>query len=231
MRPENLVQYIVPLTFLAIWALTSLFNRDAQPLPPRNGDGRGPDPGGPRPVPQNRPNQGDERWNDLGPSAPGFDLAASDRNAPPRRLRSADEAVVVLEPEPRRGPSQPSARPGARRGPRGRSPKTQPARRDEPAVTRALSAEMSRLQAPLLEQAEALQKLSASTSPLSVQERPSSITSPNSASSASLSPSAAREKKGPILSLAQLREAIIVAEVLRPPLAIRRPLPVQRPSH
>ena len=34
---DNLFQFIVPLTFLAIWALTSLFNREAQPLPPRGG--------------------------------------------------------------------------------------------------------------------------------------------------------------------------------------------------
>ena len=32
---ESLFQFLVPLAFLAIWALTSLFNRDAQPLPPR----------------------------------------------------------------------------------------------------------------------------------------------------------------------------------------------------
>ena len=44
MRFEILVQFIVPLTFLAIWALTSLLNRDAQPLPPR--PGRPPGPGG-----------------------------------------------------------------------------------------------------------------------------------------------------------------------------------------
>ena len=46
MRFEILIQFIVPLTFLAIWALTSLLNRDAQPLPPR--PGRAPAPGGPR---------------------------------------------------------------------------------------------------------------------------------------------------------------------------------------
>ena len=45
MRLEFLLQFIVPLTFLAIWALTSLLNRDAQPLPPRPGAGRGPGPG------------------------------------------------------------------------------------------------------------------------------------------------------------------------------------------
>ncbi len=47
MRLEILLQFIVPLTFLAIWALTSLLNREAQPLPPR--PGRTPVPGGPRP--------------------------------------------------------------------------------------------------------------------------------------------------------------------------------------
>ena len=47
MRLDILLQFIVPLTFLAIWALTSLLNREAQPLPPR--PGRSPVPGGPRP--------------------------------------------------------------------------------------------------------------------------------------------------------------------------------------
>jgi hypothetical protein len=44
MRLEFLLNFIVPLTFLAIWALTSLLNRDAQPLPPRPGAGRAPGP-------------------------------------------------------------------------------------------------------------------------------------------------------------------------------------------
>jgi hypothetical protein len=43
MRLEILYQFIVPLTFLAIWALTSLLNRDAQPLPPRPARGPGND--------------------------------------------------------------------------------------------------------------------------------------------------------------------------------------------
>ncbi|MBV8609400.1 MAG: hypothetical protein JO034_18335, partial [Singulisphaera sp.] len=47
MRIDNLFQFIVPLTFLTIWALTSLFNREAQPLPPRSN--RPPGPPGPRP--------------------------------------------------------------------------------------------------------------------------------------------------------------------------------------
>lgn len=43
---ELLIQFIVPLTFLAIWALTSILNRDGQPLPQRPQR-----PGGPRPDP------------------------------------------------------------------------------------------------------------------------------------------------------------------------------------
>jgi hypothetical protein len=46
MRLDILLQFIVPLSFLAIWALTSLLNRDANPLPPR--PVRSPNPGGSR---------------------------------------------------------------------------------------------------------------------------------------------------------------------------------------
>ncbi len=49
MKLEFLLQFIIPLTFLAIWALTSLLNRDAQPLPPRPGAGRVPGSGPGRP--------------------------------------------------------------------------------------------------------------------------------------------------------------------------------------
>ncbi len=54
---ESLFQFLVPLAFLAIWALTSLFNRDAQPLPPRTV--RPPLP--PPPLPQPGPNAGGTR--------------------------------------------------------------------------------------------------------------------------------------------------------------------------
>jgi hypothetical protein len=50
MKLEFLLQFIIPLTFLAIWALTSLLTRDAQPLPPRPGAGRVPGSGPGRPA-------------------------------------------------------------------------------------------------------------------------------------------------------------------------------------
>ena len=47
-----LLQFIVLLSIRALWALTSLLSREAQPLPPR--PARGPGPGGPRPgLPMN----------------------------------------------------------------------------------------------------------------------------------------------------------------------------------
>ncbi len=42
-----MVQFVVLLSIMAIWALTSLLSREAQPLPPR--PTRGPAPDGPRP--------------------------------------------------------------------------------------------------------------------------------------------------------------------------------------
>ena len=114
MRFEILIQFIVPLTFLAIWALTSILNRDAQPLPPR--PGRPPGPGGVRPP--GRPAQG--RLNRAPPAAecpavrlppllgivrrPGPDLGSPPGSAsPPRprpRLGSLDEAIVYIENDP-----------------------------------------------------------------------------------------------------------------------------------
>ena len=45
----DLYQYMVPLAFIAIWALTSIFNRETQPLPPRPVRPGGPN--GPRTSP------------------------------------------------------------------------------------------------------------------------------------------------------------------------------------
>src|SRR4051794_15293960 len=126
MRLEILIQFIVPLTFLAIWALTSLLNRDAQPLPPR--PGRPPGPGGPRPM-NRAPGQNPQR--PPGPVAPARPANAV---APPRPERAAgrlelgglqprertlqrpsiggDDAIVYIEGEPgARGPTRPSASP------------------------------------------------------------------------------------------------------------------------
>jgi hypothetical protein len=148
MRFEILIQFIVPLMFLAIWALTSLLNRDAQPLPPRAG--RSPGAGGP-PRPLGRmPVQSESRAPGMGgpvqapgssqlqqqrtmwPAAPP--AAANMRERPFQRppLKNMDDAIVYLENDPtRRGGVRPVAPPGTTAGaPSGsRLPRSTPQRK------------------------------------------------------------------------------------------------------
>jgi len=140
MRFDILIQFIVPLMFLAIWALTSLLNRDAQPLPPR--PGRLPGPGGPRP-PARLPGQAEPRPGGLGvparsaapsplaerpavwpngASAPTARERASQRST----LENMDNAIVYIENDPaargttRSGSSStPAAASAGSRSPRG----------------------------------------------------------------------------------------------------------------
>ena len=78
---DSLYQFIVPLTFLAIWALTSLFNREAQPLPPEDRSAArterpsaaGPDAVFARPAP------------DVDPAGPGSQGPAPAAGEPARR--------------------------------------------------------------------------------------------------------------------------------------------------
>ena len=126
MRFEILIQFIVPLMFLAIWALTSLLNRDAQPLPPRPGRPSGA--GGPRPL--NRlPGQPEPRSTSLAtplqtasPSPlaeqqtrwPGDTsaLTARERAAQRPPLKNMEDAIVYIENDPtRRGTTRPAASP------------------------------------------------------------------------------------------------------------------------
>ena len=111
MRFEILIQFIVPLMFLAIWALTSLLNRDAQPLPPR--PTRPPGPGGPRPL-SRVPAQPESRASSMGSlpqrsaatsladQQPMWTAASSPPSRPERApgrppLKSLDDAIVYIE--------------------------------------------------------------------------------------------------------------------------------------
>src|SRR5689334_15553821 len=116
MHIDNVVQLIVPLTFVAIWALTAIFNRDAQPLPPRQG--RPPGPGGPRTAGGTAPNRPLERrpegltrepplrWS-APPAAP---KAAPGGLARGRAFEGRDEDILIIRSEP----SLPARTTGAR---------------------------------------------------------------------------------------------------------------------
>ena len=181
MRLEILIQFIVPLTFLAIWALTSLLNRDAQPLPPRPGRpgggpgaapslARGPGqaearppaaPLQPRPSvasPAPPPSQAASAWPGPGPPPSSRDRLG------PRRPQNLDEAIVYIEngPGPRGG-----TRTGAGSQSSSRSSRTSPARRSfrgrsaaspPPAPQGRSEPETPRALSDMMSQSRALQK-------------------------------------------------------------------------
>jgi hypothetical protein len=141
MRLEFLLQFIVPLTFLAIWALTSLLNRDAQPLPPRPGTGRAPGPGQARsPVGGGFSSSARAELSGAVRSAAAGRPAPSmaDRDAPARwsaaklegrpgagAPRAGDEGIVIIESKSRPAQSasfSPSSAASSPRVSRGTSP-------------------------------------------------------------------------------------------------------------
>ena len=105
---DELIRAVVPLTFLAIWALTSLFNREAKPLPPRGGFGnplgQGPPPrpippsvGGQRPMAN--PLTGREptmRWGGE-PQDPGPSYGEFGANRPFEFPARQDEPLIIGE--------------------------------------------------------------------------------------------------------------------------------------
>jgi hypothetical protein len=226
-RPD-LFQFIVPLTFLAIWALTSLLNREAQPLPPRTGRPQGPP--GPRPGPVNAPRPL-ERRPELGARDPGARWsvpAPQPRPAPGRPANRADDEILIIESEPRRSPAPPGPRPPAasssqRRGNRARSNPAPAPKRQEPPTPRALTAAMvQENQGPLGRQLELspLLKMQAPLSQPVSQEAAAGASAPPTPS-AGLAPPSSREIQTLLTSPARLREAFVVSELLGPPLALR----------
>jgi hypothetical protein len=198
MRFEVLIQFIVPLTFLAIWALTSILNRDAQPLPPRPTRPSGP--GGMRPVVRTPAQPDMVRPGGL-PLRPAPSPLAGERPAdwsglgarpaplsPPRprpRLGNLDDAIVYIENGPvTRTPSRslsgsagsggtasrPARSTSARRGSRGRSGAgSAPAGRSEPETPRALTDQITQALAQRRSKPLEISPLSA---PLSSLTRP-----------------------------------------------------------
>jgi hypothetical protein len=151
MRLEILIQFIVPLTFLAIWALTSILNRDAQPLPPRPGRPQGA--GGGRPMNrlpgqfEPRPDASVQDVRPAIPTPPGLGerptgLAGSGLStASPaglivgprqRPLPNMDDAIVYIENDPASRAARSASRPSPpRTAPQTapRSPRIAPQRR------------------------------------------------------------------------------------------------------
>ncbi|APW60357.1 hypothetical protein [Paludisphaera borealis] len=251
MRLEILFQFIVPLTFLAIWALTSLLNRETQPLPPR------PVRPGARPGPGQGP--GGERGLAEGTlqGAASRDLAFRTPGAPPEseprlaaNLNDAnvyvmDDEVVFVDPVTnRRIMSAPirnaaAAAVAARGGPKpqrgtqsrkaGRGRRTAaPARptQAEPETRRALSDQVGRSMSLSRGRPLDTAPLTSNLTPLSA----SMISSSAPARDLGLERSSAgpllqaRDIKEMLGTPTKLRETIVLAEILQPPVSVRRRL-------
>jgi hypothetical protein len=247
-----MLQFIVLMTIMAIWALTSLLSREAQPLPPR--PVRGPNPDGPRATPPvgRRDMSGPGRY--LGTSQP-LSSTAAERRAPPlsglqsqgvagariapARALSPDEGIVILESDARGTRAQPVLAPlsgstttrpvrgtQARRGGRGRAPSTSPASRPaEPGKPRALTSLVTQSMADMKARPLEIIPLSSPITPISTpltQQTAGAIVQP--AASANAPP--AYDSSQLRLMFAKpnkLREIAVLTEVLGRPLALRAP--------
>jgi hypothetical protein len=228
---NELFRLIVPLTFLAIWAVTSILNRETRPQPGRPMQGLGPRPGGggggagggglptaPGMRPAERPGTALSRdpalrWG----NPPGV------QSTPPSRpIGRRDEEILVIGPE-HRADRLPAPRPGASAAPpkrtaRAKAAPTTAAKRAEPTATRA---RVGSTATSVQQQLAPLDSASLSGTPTA-----------NAASQAATAVYDARPKSAttaPLFDLRslvgsrdELRKAIIVNEVLQPPVALRK---------
>jgi hypothetical protein len=246
MRLE-IFQFLVPLAFLAIWALTALLNRDAQQLPPRPGGSGLPD-GLPR---------GGGMAGRVAPSGAARYVGAVDRSSRPvelmpgsrwsspggadrerpdaERKPRAEEGILALESEARGAfsgsgsgtlPSRGGRAPSSRRGSRGRSvSQAGAAKSAEPGKPRALSALVNQAlndqKARHLEIAPLAVPLVPIDVPLA-QSISSSVT--NLAPRSQPTPSVTgKEIRARLKTPSSLREVAILSEILQPPVSLRGP--------
>lgn len=254
MRLEILFQFVVPLMFLAIWALTSLLNRDTQPLPqrpPRPGARPGPGPGQ---ISGQGPGRGAVPPGERGNGSAAPDRAAP-RDATPRpagerrpatslndaNVYVVDDEVVFVDPVTNRRimstPLGDSANPGrggqkpARQSPtqprkpgRGRrAPNPAPPSRTEPETRRALSDQVGRSMSLSRRRPLELTPLSSKLTPLSSLTTSAAPARDLGLERTSIGPAlVAQEVKEMLGSPLKLRQTILLAEVLQPPVALRR---------
>ena len=240
-----MLQLIVLLSIGALWAITSLLSREAQPLPARPARSQGPPP--PRPgLPMNTggsmaasrtaagtadrlpatslERRAAARWTDASPAT---------RSAAGRGL-GADDGIVILDSDSRAarpgtsGASAPAAkgRAGlARRVSRGRSTTgSSPSTPVEPGRPRALTSLVTQSMAQKrnrpLEITPLASPLGPINSPLTQLTTGAKIEHPGSLDS----PPAftAESLRSMLANPIRLREAALLTELLQPPLALRR---------
>jgi hypothetical protein len=248
MRLEILYQLIVPLTFLAIWALTSLLNKEAQPLPARPAR---------LPHPLGEPRLGGAGlWGEPASEAPYREVPerpiqrSAERAAPSRiaepssspRLASGrlpgEEGITILDSEsraaraamsggsaaagalvPRSGRAGPLRRAGRGRAGAG-SAAAKPTEAGRPrALTSLVSQSMAEKKARPLAIAPLAAPLAPIAAPLS--ETVAVPVTQQPAARPRLPSYSAGELRSLLTSTTKLREMAVLSELLQPPLVLR----------
>jgi hypothetical protein len=243
-----MIQFIVLLSIMAIWALTSLLSREAQPLPPR--PTRGPTPEGLRP---NLVGRTDLSGANRDASAAGRTSGGlPDRRAParwsdpvpPSRSTTGSptvphDGIVIIESEMRSsrpangsfagqagaaGSRVPTRAGQVRRGARGRSP-SNPTKAPEPGRPRALTSQVTESMAQKRNKPLEIAPLS---SPLSLNDSPlAKLTTRQQPAERNryfdAAPSLnADTVRAMIASPGKLRELALLSEILQPPVSVRK---------
>ena len=201
---DLLLRVILPLSFAAIWALTALFNRESKGFPARPPGT--PPPGGPRP--------GDPtlRWSSTAGSQPqGI-----------RRVAIGDDDILIIPNDPSRpvriAPSRQGQGAVGRRTAKVRQAPP-PAKKVEPIVTRAKLAGVSQNVNQSLTKSIELTPLT-TIAPMATTTSADLASAPSSPSKTSAVVTISTLR--PLVSdPARLREAFIVNELFRPPVALR----------
>ncbi len=217
---DSLIRAIVPLSFMAIWALTSLFNRDSKPKPSPMSAPRRPINPGPGSGPL--ASEPTLRWS----STTGPGSTSSSAKRPPVRV-GGDDGIVILSSDTRTRAErlvagQFSTGNGAKRPNKGKP--VVPQRKPEPTQTRTKLAGVSQnvnqhltnstIEMPPLVSMPPM----ASMSPLGLNSLPTAA--PDSIGVIPLSVTA-RALADPV----RLREAFVLNEILLPPVSMRnRPI-------
>lgn len=205
----HLAQFVVPLLFFALWALTSLFNRENVAQPPRTG--RPFEPGGPRPQPPFAQRTPDRRPTTLGEPRPE-----------PTRAPDRDAGIIILETETRRPTAGSAQRSGnAKRPPRGKNAPASVAKRTEKQTPRALTSSVAQSMSLLESHPVDLKPLTSTNTPLlsaDVQQMPLMGNVTAQPSQIALGAIDVRQL---VSSPSRIREAFIMSEILGPPVSRR----------
>ena len=212
MKIENLLPLLVPATFIALYLITSIFNRDAQPLPARKPKSLGPgfDPRAPRPY---LPPRGSMGAGQVG--SPGSTAA---RAVPP--LREPDMVIQDV----RTSTPLKEAEAALRRFTKSR--KKSAAKLATTDASKSTSAGMSRSMGESIGDTVGsglgLSPLALPPSPLLHQDVDPLSTYSRASVSTSKGPTTRDiDIKALVASPARLQEAWILSEILGPPLSLR----------